>query len=59
MVLQNFYKLSLWIFGKKYDYYGSMTEYLEFNENLKHEIIWQKPERRLDANAVMEQPSLF
>jgi hypothetical protein len=42
MVLQNFYKLTIWIFEKKYDYYGSITEYLEFNEKLKHEIIWHK-----------------
>ena len=56
MVLQNFYKFTIWIFDKKYDYYGSQTEYLEFNEKNKHKIIWQK--EKLNVNAV-RQKQLF
>jgi len=59
MILNNFYKLSVWIFGTKYDYYGSMTEYLDFNKKLKHEIIWKKPEQKSNVKDVVEQQQLF
>ena len=58
MVLQNgqFFKLTIWIKGKRFVYYGNGSEYLAFNEKLKHEIIWTK---KSNVNSVKAQPTLF
>lgn len=58
MVLQNFFKVVIEIGKQKYTYYGSDTYCLEFNEQNKHEIIWQKPIKS-NVNTVAEQQSLF
>ena len=58
MVLQNFYKLIIYL-DKKYSYYGSDIDYLDFNEKLKHEIIWKKPDKKFPVKDVAEQRKLF
>ena len=59
MVLANFFELTIWINDKKFTYYGSDTEFIDFNENLKHEIIWKKQEKNLSVKGVEAQPRLF
>jgi len=62
MVLQDYYKLTIWIKEKKFVYYRSTTEYINFREENKHEIIWKKPNKdnQLNVNsAVVRQKSLW
>jgi hypothetical protein len=59
MVLSNFFKLIVWIGDKKYDYYGSICDYLEFNDKLKHEIIWKKQDKKSNVSVAEGQPLLF
>jgi hypothetical protein len=43
MVLRNFFKLTVFAGKQKHVYYGSMCDYVEFCEDIKYEIIWEKP----------------
>ena len=36
------FKVMIWLNDKKHTFYGKETDYLSFNSNLKHEIVWQK-----------------
>jgi hypothetical protein len=59
MVLANFFKLTIWINNKKFTYYGSDTDFINFNDKLKHEIIWKKQEKNSSVSGAEKQPRLF